>query len=513
MELKVSIVDVCQAKADTIILPLCEGHRKLDGEAAALNDKLNGAILQVIRRSVFEGKAGQTLCLHTLGLIGAKSVLLTGIGSKENLTENNYRKAAACAARQLPGLKSRTAIFVHCERDMEKTTAVEAAAEGLVMGSYEFSIKRDMEEPKLKSVTFVATKEERDAVRAAARRGNTKGGATNLARDLANAVPAQMNPETLSLKARAIAEERGLTFTCYEQQEIQQMGMGALDAVGRGSDIPPRLLVIEYRGAGKDVTPIGLVGKGVTFDSGGLSLKTAEGMEAMKGDMSGAAAVLAAMDAIAQLELRANVTAIVPTVENLPSSKAYKPGDIVTAKNGKTIEVLNTDAEGRLILADALCHASDLGLSPVIDLATLTGACSIAVGPFCTGLFGNNSALIQEVLATSEATGELMWHLPCAERPEFKELIKGKFSDIKNTGGRAGGAITAAWFLHHFIEGTPWCHLDIASTMISDSDKDYTSKGMTGVGARTCIEFVERRQVCAPPVAVEPESGAGSGEE
>ncbi|MDP6506346.1 MAG: leucyl aminopeptidase, partial [Planctomycetota bacterium] len=447
MDLRVSDVDVCQTKADTIILPLCEGRRKLDGDAAALNDKLKGAILQVIRRSVFEGKTDQTLCLHTLGLIGAQRVLLAGIGSKEELTVDNYRKAAASAVRQLPGLKSRSAVLVHCETEMEKLAAVEAAAEGLVMGSYQFSVKQEQEEPKLKSVTFVATKQERDAVRAAAQRGQAKGGATNLARELANAAPAQMNPETLSQRAQAIAEERGLSFTCYGQAEIQQMGMGALDAVGRGSDVPPRLLVLEYRGAGEDVTPIGLVGKGVTFDSGGLSLKTAGGMEEMKGDMSGAAAVLAAIDAIAQLELRANVTAIVPTVENLPSSKAYKPGDIVTAKNGKTIEVLNTDAEGRLILADALCHAGELGLSPVIDLATLTGACSIAVGPFCTGVFGNDCDLIRDVMATSESTGELMWHMPCAERPEFKELIKGKFTDIKNTGGRAGGAVTAAWFL------------------------------------------------------------------
>jgi leucyl aminopeptidase len=247
---------------------------------------------------------------------------------------------------------------------------------------------------------------------------------------------------------------------------------------------------MRYEGA-ESAPTIGLVGKGITFDAGGLCLKTAEGMLEMKGDMAGAAAVIAAMDAIAQLKLKVNVIACVPATENMPSGRAFKPGDILRTFSGKTVEVVNTDAEGRLILADAIAYAKEQGASPILDAATLTGAAIIALGPFCTGAFGNDERLVQEVIEAGREAGEPIWAMPMF--PDYRELIKSDFADIKNTGGRPGGAITAAWFIGEFVGDTPWVHLDIAPTFWSDKEVHYLSKGATGVMVRTFVQFVLRR--------------------
>jgi leucyl aminopeptidase len=274
----------------------------------------------------------------------------------------------------------------------------------------------------------------------------------------------------------------------FDKEKIQERGLGGLLGVSQGSQQPPVFIVLGYKGSGAGAIDLVLAGKGITFDSGGIDIKPAEGMPDMKGDMAGGASVMGALMAIAQLKPKINVTALVPATENLPSGTAMKPGDIISAMNGKTIEVLNTDAEGRLVLADALCYAKKLGAKAIIDVATLTGACHVALGSLCSGAFGNNQALVNKIIAAGKETGELMWPLPMYA--EYREQLKSDFADIKNIGNRWGGAITAAKFLEEFVGGTPWVHLDIAGTFETEKDKGYLVKGATGIPVRMLVNLV-----------------------
>jgi leucyl aminopeptidase len=296
-----------------------------------------------------------------------------------------------------------------------------------------------------------------------------------------------MTPSKMAEIAKDIADKHDLEIKVYGREDMEAMDMGALLGVAKGSNEPPRLIVLNYRGDKQSEKTLGFLGKGITFDSGGISIKPSDGMADMKADMAGAAAVMTAVAAIAQLKLRINVTAIIPATENLPSGTALKPGDVLQAMNGKTIEVISTDAEGRLILADALSYAQKLGLSPLIDLATLTGACRIALGLLYSGLFGNDQGLIDKVLGSGHRTGEKMWYMPMPG--EYKEQIRSEIADIKNTGNRYGGAITAALFLAEFVNDTPWVHIDIAGPRISNKESGYIVKGATGFGVRTLIEL------------------------
>jgi leucyl aminopeptidase len=287
--------------------------------------------------------------------------------------------------------------------------------------------------------------------------------------------------------AEGLASSYGLKLTVLEREQMEKEGMGALLGVARGSDQPPKLIILDYRGDEGSSETMCFVGKGITFDSGGISLKPSENMKDMKGDMSGGAAVMAALSGIAQLKPKINIKAFIPATENLPSGKAIKPGDIIKAINGKTIEVVNTDAEGRLILADALGYAVKQGLSPLVDIATLTGACHIALGNLCSGIFGDDQGFIDKLIKAGDDAGERIWQMPMYE--EYKEQNKSDVADIKNTGGRYGGAITAAKFLSEFVDDKPWAHIDIAGTFDSDKDKGYLVKGATGVGVRTLINL------------------------
>jgi leucyl aminopeptidase len=274
----------------------------------------------------------------------------------------------------------------------------------------------------------------------------------------------------------------------FDREKMKELGMGGLLGVAQGSQQPPQFIVLSYQGSEIKGTDVALVGKGITFDSGGIDIKPSEGMEEMKGDMAGGASVMATLMALARLKPRINVTALVPATENLPSGTAMKPGDIITAMNGKTIEVLNTDAEGRLILADALSYAKKIGAKAIMDVATLTGACHVALGSICSGTFTNEQALVDKVIAAGKETGELMWQLPMYE--EYKEQLKSDVADIKNVGNRWGGAITGAKFLEEFVDKTPWVHLDIAGTYYTDKEKGYLTKGGTGIPVRTLINLV-----------------------
>ena len=312
--------------------------------------------------------------------------------------------------------------------------------------------------------------------------------ATNWARDIVNEPANKMTPTQMAEAASQLAETCGLSVEVLDKARMTKLGMGGLLGVAQGSQQPPRFIILGYKGKATTDIDLALVGKGITFDSGGISIKPSEGMADMKGDMAGGASVMAALSAMAQLKLKINVTALVPTTENLPSGTALKPGDIIKAMNGQTIEVLNTDAEGRLILADALCYARRLKVKAIVDVATLTGACMVALGKICTGVFSNNQELADKVMAAGQEAGEPAWQLPMFE--EYREQLKSDIADIKNIGNRYGGAITAAKFLADFVDDTPWVHLDIAGTADSDKEKGYLVKGATGVPVRTLVNLV-----------------------
>ena len=297
-----------------------------------------------------------------------------------------------------------------------------------------------------------------------------------------------MNPANMAETAAKLAKDYNLGIKVIEKDEMQELGMGGLLGVSQGSQQPPRFIVLNYQGKETDDIDIALVGKGITFDSGGISIKPSENMGEMKGDMAGGAAVMAAISAVAQMKPKINVTAIIPATENLPSGSAMKPGDVITILNGKTVEIISTDAEGRLILADALSYAVKSGARRIVDVATLTGACHVALGDYCTGVFGNNQELIDNIIAAGKETGECMWQMPMND--EYREQNKSDVADIKNTGGRYGGAITAAWFLREFVDNIPWVHLDIAGTSTIDKDRGYLIKGNTGIPTRTLISLV-----------------------
>jgi leucyl aminopeptidase len=349
------------------------------------------------------------------------------------------------------------------------------------------------ERPEIQSITILGRGRE-PALRAAVERGRILAEAQNVARDLGNEPPNVLTPTEFAERARRMAQEVGLECEIYGPDWMREHDMGALLGVARGSDEEPRLIVLRYRG-GTDEPGLGLVGKGITFDTGGISIKPAADMDAMKFDMCGGAAVVGAMKAIAQLKPAINVTGLVPTTENMPGGRAYHPGDILRASNGKTVEILNTDAEGRLILADALSYATSLGLSPLVDAATLTGAIVVSLGHVRAGLFSNAASLEEKVMAAAGAAGERLWPMPMDL--EYDELIHSEIADVKQTGGRAGGSIAAAKVLSHFVDDTPWAHLDIAGVAWRDRREPEGEKGATGFGVRIfaelALELAERR--------------------
>src|SRR5439155_5386927 len=325
-----------------------------------------------------------------------------------------------------------------------------------------------------------------EELQAAAERGTIMAEAANFARDLSNEPSNVLTPTEFAARAQAMAGEYGLGCRILDRAECEQLGMGSFLGVAKGSAEPPKFIVLTYQGAG-EAKPLALIGKGITFDTGGISIKPAAGMEEMKGDMSGGAAVIAAMRAIAQLKPQINVTALVPATENMPVGSATKPGDVLRAMNGKTIEVLNTDAEGRLILADALAYACKLDLTPLVDVATLTGAISVALGDVAYGIFSNNDALTDRVNQASAAAGEKVWRLPMFS--EYQDLIKSNVADMKNSGGRGAGSIFAAFFLKEFVVDRPCAHLDIAGADFFDKEKGVIVKGASGIPVRTLINL------------------------
>jgi leucyl aminopeptidase len=492
MEIKAVTGDIAGIKAGAIVVNHFEEVKRPEGAAAAIDKTLGGAISELIKQGDIKGKLNEITLLHSLGKLPASRIVVLGLGKKKELTVNKVRSAVAETCRYLRG-KGVTSIASITQGDgineIKSDEAVQAMTEGALLGLYAFRryiTKKENNFGEIKELTIVG-KEKRQIEKAIAK-GKIMAEAANWARDLVNEPSNFMTPGNMADAARQLAKKCGLKVEVLDKEKMKELGMGGLLGVSQGSQQPPKFIILSYKGRESSEIDLALVGKGITFDSGGIDIKPSDGMEDMKGDMAGGASVMATLMALSQLKPKINVTALVPATENMPSGTAMKPGDIITAMNGKTIEVLNTDAEGRLILADALSYAKKLDAKAIIDVATLTGSCRVALGTICTGTFSNNESLAEKVVIAGKETGELMWQLPMYD--DYKEQLKSDFADIKNIGGRYGGSITAAKFLEEFVDKTPWVHLDIAGTSDTDKEKGYLVKGATGVPVRTLVNFV-----------------------
>ena len=494
MEIKVVAGDIAKTKADAVILPFFEGRESPEGNIAAIDKALDGAVSQLINQGEIKGKLNRITTIHSLGKLPAARVVVIGLGKPAELSQDKIRGAIAGACRLLRQQGASSIATLAQEAKITEITAqstAQAITEGALLGVYSFRKHKtkEAEYGEIRQLLIVSSDQsEVSALEQGCHRGKIMAEAANLARDMVNEPANHMTPGDLAETARKLAEANGLEFNLLEQKQMQELGMGALLGVAQGSRQPPKFIVFHYRGEDSSQIDLALIGKGITFDSGGISLKPSAKMDEMKGDMAGGAAVIAAIGAIAQLKPKINVMALIPATENLPGGNAMKPGDVLTAMSGKTIEIISTDAEGRLALADALGYARKFGAKSLVDVATLTGACRIALGTVCTGAFGNNQELIDRIIAAGTEAGELIWQMPMYDR--YKEQNKSNVADIKNIGGREGGAITAAQFVSEFAEDTPWVHLDIAGTSMTDKERDYLVKGATGVPVRTLVNLV-----------------------
>lgn len=428
-----------------------------------------------VEKDGFEGKFGQTYLLHTLGKSSADKILIVGFGKKEDFDANKMRLAVSKAVKKLQQIYAKNACFdfdVNC--DYGKSAAI-----GAMIADYAFDKYKTEKAARVSEITF-AKFSEKDV-----KEGIVFGEAMKFARDLANE-PAEF--ATPSKLAEIASNLDGITAKIYDKEEIERMGMGAYLAVGKGSAQPPKFIHMKYSGKNPK-KKIAIIGKGICFDSGGLDIKPASSMLTMRDDMSGAACVLGVMRALSSLEPDVEVHGIIAACENMPSGTSYKPGDILRAKNGKTIEVDNTDAEGRLTLADALCYACELGVDEVIDIATLTGACVVALGTGVSGIMGNDEDLISTLIRTACDSGEKFWELPLF--PEYKDSLKSDIADMKNTGSRQGGASIAGVFLKEFVNGPKWAHIDIAGTAFLEKPQKEFISGSTGAGVRTLLNYIK----------------------
>lgn len=486
-------------EADWLIVPVFEGT-DLSGPLAELDRASGGRVGRLREAGDVTGKHAELVALRDAAPLSAMRLLLVGLGKPAEFTLPRFEKAYTTAVRHVSEKKTANVAIAAPTidaalkaaqnslntADLVRIIAVAAAVGSTGQGIYKAEPSRF---PIEDLTVVVAVADDGTKIEAALRRGQILGEAMNVVRDLVNRPAQDLYPESFAERAKEFAQDFGLSCGVFDEAWLKEQQMGALLAVGQASERPPRLVVLEYPGAGDEAPWLALVGKGVTFDSGGLSIKPTDGMLTMKCDMAGAATVLGAMIAIARLKLPVNVVGYMGLVENMISGNSYKLGDVLTARTGTTIEVNNTDAEGRLVLADVLSYAVDEGASSLIDLATLTGACVIALGDEIVGAFSNNQPWCDQVLAAAKRAGEDAWQLPMFD--SFSELLKSDVADMKNTGGRPGGAITAAKFLEKFVDNKPWVHLDIAGPAFASSSKPYREGGGTGCMVRTLVEVAE----------------------
>ncbi len=475
-----------------------EGELLPRGAGIGLDEVTGGLIKTIIEGGDFPGKRFETLVLFNPKPVGPKRVILVGLGKKKDFSRETVRGAYAKAAQSIRKLNLKTfcaAVDLDETEDinLDVGAVTEAMVEGVMLGLYQFNVFKTVDRDQIREIDEFVIVEDRedvfDQVKKAAKTALLIAGGVNHIRDLVSHPGNEMTPGDLAQAAVNFAcPAKNLQTRVLEVKEMQELGMNALLGVAKGSDEPPRFIIMEYHGAGVEEPAIVLVGKGLTFDSGGISLKPADKMEEMKSDMSGAAAVIGAIKVAADLALPLNIISLAPAVENLPSGKAYKPGDVLKSMSGLTIEVVNTDAEGRIILADALFYAKRYRPQAVIDLATLTGACVVALGEHAAGMMGNNDDLKARIKAAAEVTAEKVWELPLWD--EYQEMIKSDVADYKNSAGRGGGTITAGAFLSKFAGSYPWVHLDIAGTAWLSKDKPYIPKGASGFGVRLLVQML-----------------------
>jgi leucyl aminopeptidase len=493
MQIHVTPGAAASPDAGALVVPVFSDGR-LDGAATAMDAELGGAIADVLASQEITGKAGDVALVHAAGKKPSR-VLVVGLGARDYAPEALARYAGT-AVRYL-GKRHVTSIAFALPLEAQHHTHDAAAfiVEGALAGTIDATTYRtEPDKPiLLESITLVTTAGSHEFDKAAlergAERGKILGEAVNFARLLALTPANDMTPKHMAAAAEKVAHEHGLKFHALDEEQMAAKGMGSILGVSRGSDEPARMIVLEYHGDPGSSEKLALVGKGLTFDSGGISIKPAENMHEMKYDMCGGAGVIAAMLAIAQLKPKANILGVVPSSENLPGPRAMKPGDILRAMNGKTIEVINTDAEGRLILADALCYARELGATRIVDAATLTGAMVVALGHSATGTISNNDAFRDHFIALSKHTTEKYWPLPLYD--EFSQTVKSEIADLRNSTGRPAGSLTAAAFLKAFVGDVPWIHLDIAGTAYTDAETPYLAKGPTGYPVRAFVALAE----------------------
>lgn len=466
----------------------------LSKTASGVDSLLGGLIQEIFAAGEFKGNLGELITIYSMGKLTAKRVVIAGLGKESKLSPKRMRQAVATAARHLQNTSAHEITLAIDWEDTEQL--VQAEVEGALLGLYTFRkyqhSNAEGKEQGISKIQILAGNANDNRLKQALQRGMIFAEATNFARDLVNEPPNVLTPTELANRASTMAKQFGLESQVLDRPQMQELGMGGLLAVSQGSAQPPKFIILRYRGIPQGTEKgMALVGKGITFDSGGISIKPAERMHEMKGDMAGAAAVIASMQIIAALKPAINVTALVSTTENMPDGAAYRPGDIIRIMNGKTVEILNTDAEGRLVLADAISYAVKDGLSPIIDVATLTGAIVVALGNTISGVFCNDTELCNEIIASGQAVGEKFWPMPLDE--EYEEEILSDIADVKQTGGRPASACKAAKILEQFVGDAQWAHLDIAGTDFVDVKKPYQERGATGFAVRTLAELVLRR--------------------
>ncbi len=492
MQIKVTSGDVSAFAADAIVVNLFEGVDVPDGGTGAVDAAMGGAIKDLIAAGDIRGRSGEFALVHSMGRVPSPRVIVAGLGKSDDFDIDKVRSVSADLARFLRRNRIKDAgVITHGAGigGLGTEDCASAIAEGTLMGLYRFMRhkKPPEEDFEVESLTLV----EHDATKVASlesgiERGRILAEAANFCRDLANEPSNYLTPTEMADRAKDLAADTGLECEIFGPGWMSEKGMGGVLGVAAGSSQEPRFIVLRYNGGG-DSKPLALVGKGITFDTGGISIKPAAGMEEMKGDMSGGASVIAAMGAIARLRPAANVVGIVPATENMPGGSAIKPGDVLKTMAGKTIEVINTDAEGRLILSDGLAYAREQDASAIVDIATLTGAISITLGNVAMGAMGNDPGLMERLKQAASDAGEKIWELPMYD--EYKEQIKSDVADMKNTGGRGAGSITAAMLLKEFVDDTPWVHLDIAGVDNYDRDKGVIVKGASGIPVRTLVNL------------------------
>lgn len=500
MNVDVRVGRVSSEATDVLVLFQCEGSELSEQETASLDKALGGSISDLLRSKEFEGKTAELVLLHTHRKIPAKRVLLVGLGKKDSLGLDTIRQALGHAVKRVRQVKATAFTAAVPAVTPPESTAIDIAqamTEGAILGAYQFTAYRSEPTPgpDIQSMTLLASQQsDVRSLSEGVRRGIATAEAAVFVRDLCNHPSNVMTPTKIAEEAKAVAKERGVSLKVLERKDLAKLGMGALLGVARGSHEPPKFIILEYHGARKkNDRPVVLVGKTITFDTGGISLKPSENMEQMKADMTGGAEVLATVRAAARLKLPLNLVGLLPATENMPGGGAMKPGDIVKTLSGKTVEVQNTDAEGRLILADGLAYAARYKPVALIDVATLTGACVVALGQFAIGMFGTDDTLKESLRKAGQRSGERVWEMPLWE--DYFEQLKSDVADMRNIGGRGAGMITAALFLSKFAGDCPWVHLDIASTDWSERERAYIPKGPTGIGTRLLIQYLMDRSL------------------